>query len=168
MVCFAQTMHLSCTNTNTVSKQSKTRFHMTHVPEEFHRVCPKCLPSLWYVRHKPCTYLALRLALSSKEPKQGSTWALSPRSTIGSVQNDFWPYGTFGANRAPSCTDANTISKQTEIRFDWPKSPKSSIGASKMISEPRVCSAQTLHLSCVKVSNISKRTGMSFHLSLVT
>jgi hypothetical protein len=27
--------------------------------------------------------------------------ASSPRSTIGCVQNDFWAYGTFGANRAP-------------------------------------------------------------------
>jgi hypothetical protein len=27
----AQTAHLPCTDTNTVSKQTKTRFHMTHV-----------------------------------------------------------------------------------------------------------------------------------------
>jgi hypothetical protein len=31
MVRLAQTMHLSCTDTNTVSKWTKTRFHMTHV-----------------------------------------------------------------------------------------------------------------------------------------
>jgi hypothetical protein len=58
-------------------------------------------PSVWYVRHKPCTHLALRLALSSNGPKRASTWALSPRSTIGCVQNDFWPYGAFDANNAP-------------------------------------------------------------------
>jgi hypothetical protein len=37
----AQTMHLSCTDTYTVSKQKEERFHLTHVTKEFHRVCPK-------------------------------------------------------------------------------------------------------------------------------
>ena len=31
MVCLAQTMHLSSTNTNTVSKRKEVGFHMTHV-----------------------------------------------------------------------------------------------------------------------------------------
>ena len=31
MVHFAQTVNLSCTDTNTISKQTETRFHMTHV-----------------------------------------------------------------------------------------------------------------------------------------
>ena len=31
MVRLVQTVHLSCTRTNTVSKRTKTRFHMTHV-----------------------------------------------------------------------------------------------------------------------------------------
>jgi len=31
MVRLAQTMHLSCNDTNTVSKWTKTRFHKTHV-----------------------------------------------------------------------------------------------------------------------------------------
>jgi hypothetical protein len=30
MVSLVQTVHLSCTDTNTVSKQKKVRFHMTH------------------------------------------------------------------------------------------------------------------------------------------
>ena len=29
--CLEQTMHLSCTNTNTISKQTKTRFHLSLV-----------------------------------------------------------------------------------------------------------------------------------------
>jgi hypothetical protein len=36
MVHLAQTMHLSCTNTNTIAKQKKERFHMTHVTQGFH------------------------------------------------------------------------------------------------------------------------------------
>jgi hypothetical protein len=31
MVRLAQIMHLSCTNTNNVSKQTETRFNMTHI-----------------------------------------------------------------------------------------------------------------------------------------
>jgi hypothetical protein len=51
-------MHLSCTDTNNVSKQTETRFHMTHITYEFHKVRPKLFLSVWYVWRKPCTYLA--------------------------------------------------------------------------------------------------------------
>jgi hypothetical protein len=101
MVRLAQTIHLSCIDKNTISKWTETRFHMTDVIEEFRRVCPKWFLSLWYVWCKPCTYLASTLTLSPNRPKQDSTWATSPRSSIGCAQNDFWAYGTFGANRAP-------------------------------------------------------------------
>jgi predicted DCC family thiol-disulfide oxidoreductase YuxK len=68
MVRLAQTMLLSCTDTNTVSKRKEARFHMSHVTEEFHQVSPKWFFSLWYVRCKPWTYLASRLALSPNGP----------------------------------------------------------------------------------------------------
>jgi hypothetical protein len=41
MVRLAQTMHLSCTYTNTVTQWTEMIFHMTHVTMEFHQVCPK-------------------------------------------------------------------------------------------------------------------------------
>jgi hypothetical protein len=41
MVRVAQTMHLSCTDTNTISKWTETRFAMPHVTLEFHQVRPK-------------------------------------------------------------------------------------------------------------------------------
>ena len=44
------------------------RFHMTHVTLEFYRVCPKRLPSICYIRRKPCAYLASGLALSPTGP----------------------------------------------------------------------------------------------------
>jgi hypothetical protein len=31
VVCLAETVHLSCTEANTVSKRTETRFYMTHV-----------------------------------------------------------------------------------------------------------------------------------------
>jgi hypothetical protein len=46
MVCLAQTVHLSYTDTNTVSKWIDARFHMTHVTYKLHRVCLKWFPSL--------------------------------------------------------------------------------------------------------------------------
>jgi hypothetical protein len=49
MVCSVQNVHLSCFDTNTISKRSKTRFHTTHVTYEFHQVRPKLFMSLWYV-----------------------------------------------------------------------------------------------------------------------
>jgi hypothetical protein len=50
MVCSMHTMHLSYTDTNILSKQTKMRFHTTHVTYEFHRVRPKLFMSLWYVQ----------------------------------------------------------------------------------------------------------------------
>jgi hypothetical protein len=97
----AQTVHLSCTNTNTICKWTETRFHMAHITKEFHRVCPKQFLSLWYVRRKLCTYLAWRLVLSPNRLNRAFTWTSSSKNIIGCVQNNFWAYGTFGANRAP-------------------------------------------------------------------
>jgi hypothetical protein len=146
MVRLAQTVHLSYTKSNTISKRTKSRFYMTHVTLEFHRVRPKWFMGLWYVWCKLWIYLAwltqspnapkrdstwptrhlgvpsgaskmiseltvrsaqtvrlswIKISTISKRPKRGSIWALSPRSTIRCVQNDFWAYGTFGPNRAP-------------------------------------------------------------------
>jgi hypothetical protein len=57
-----------------------------------------------------------------------------------------------------SCTDANTISKQTnEIPHD-PRHLGVPLGACKMISEAVVRSVQTVRLSCVKVSTIPEQT----------
>jgi hypothetical protein len=89
MICLAQTMHLFWTDTNTISKWTKTKFHMTHVTLGFQRVRPKWFLRLWYVRHKSSTYLTSRLALFLNGLNQASTWASSPRSTIGCIQNDF-------------------------------------------------------------------------------
>jgi hypothetical protein len=101
---FTEPVHLSCTYTNTVSKSTEMRF-------EFHPVRSKQYLSLWYVWSKPCTYVASRLALSPNGPKRVFTWASSPRSTIGCIQNDFWAYGTLAQIVQLSCTNTNTISK---------------------------------------------------------
>jgi hypothetical protein len=123
MLRLTQTMHLSCTNSNTISKRTKMRFHRIHIIKEFYRVHPKRLSSLWYFRRKPCTYIASRLALALNGPKRASSWASSPRRTIGCLQNDFSAYGTFGPNRAP-------ILHPNRLKWDstWASSPRSTLG----------------------------------------
>jgi hypothetical protein len=156
MVCLAQTVHLSCTNTNTLSKWIETRFHMTHVTKEFHRVRPKQFLSLWYIRHKMCTYLAIRLALSPNGLKRESTWALSSSSCIRCVQMISKPMVCSTQTVHLSCSDTKCL------RTDWnefqhePRRLRVPSSASKMIFEPMACSAQTVHLYCVKISTISK------------
>jgi hypothetical protein len=78
----------------------------------------------WYVRHKPCTYLAPTLTLSRNGPKWDSTWPTSPKSSLRCKQYYFCAYGMFKANRAPilhrneRCpqTDRNEIHKTHIIK----------------------------------------------------
>jgi hypothetical protein len=101
---------------------------MSHDTYEFHRVRAKRFPSQWYVRCKPCTYLASKLALSPNGPKRASTWASSPRSTIWRVQIDFWAYGTFGAKSCTYLAPTLTLSLNGPKRDStWATPPTSSI-----------------------------------------
>jgi hypothetical protein len=129
----------------------------------------KTISSLWYFRHKPCAYLASRLAPPPNGLKRNSSWASTPRSTIGCIQNNFWAYGMFGANRA-AILHRHKHCLQTD-RKEIPDDPRHlgfPSGASKMIFEPMVLLPQTVHLSSIKISTISKRTKTSFKLGLVT
>ena len=87
---------------------------------------------------------------------------MSPRSTIGCVQNDFQAYGMFGTNCAP-------ILHRNWLPTDRNKTPHDPrhlgvpSGVSKMISEPMVCSAPTVHLSCTDTG--SQQTKTRFHRS---
>jgi hypothetical protein len=67
-----------------------------------------------------------------------------------------------------SCTDTNTISKQTKTRFHMPMSLEVALGVSERISEAMVRLAQTVHLSCTDTNTITKQTEMRFHMADVT
>jgi hypothetical protein len=112
-------------------------------------VCPKRFISLWYVQRKSCTYLASRLALSPNGQNRAFTWASSPRSTIGCVQNDFWAYGMLGPNRAYILHRHQHYlqTDQNKIPHD-PRHHGALSSAPKMIPEYVISSAQTMHLSC--------------------
>jgi hypothetical protein len=86
---------------NTVSKQTKTSFHLSLITYKYYGVRSKWFLSLWYVRCKPCTYLALTQTLSLNRPKWDSTWSTSPRSSIECIQNNFWACGMFAINSGP-------------------------------------------------------------------
>jgi hypothetical protein len=82
---------------------------------------PSGASSLWYVWHKPFTYLVSRLTLSPN----GLT---SPSSSIRGTQEDFLACGTFDTNCAPIFRQINTFSKRTQMcfhlihiteEFDW-------------------------------------------------
>ena len=73
MVCLTQTGHLSCIKISTMSEKAKTSLHLSLVTQWYHRLRPKQFLSLWYFQHKPCTYLALTLTLSTNRKKRDST-----------------------------------------------------------------------------------------------
>jgi hypothetical protein len=107
-------------------------FHLSFVTLEF--VGPKQFWSLWYVRHKTCTNLVSRLALSPNGLKLDSTRTMLPSSSIGCVQIDFQACGTFGAKHAPIlCQDEHCLQMD---RNELPHEPRHLgvwSGASKMI-----------------------------------
>jgi hypothetical protein len=119
MVCLVQTVHLSYVKISTICKRTEIRFQLSFKPSEYHRVHLKWFLSLWYVRRKPCTYLASRLALSPNGLKRASTWASSSSNSIGCIQNDFLACGTFAKLVQLSCNCTNTIPKWTKMRFQF-------------------------------------------------
>jgi hypothetical protein len=141
------------------TKQTKSSIHFSLVTKEYHQVRPKQFRSL----------CCIKISTISNELNQAFTWALSPRSIIWCVQNDFWAYGMFSTNRAPILNRQQHYLQmdQNEIPHD-PRHLGVSSGASKIISEAIVCSALTVHLSCLKISTIFEWTELSFHLSLIT
>jgi hypothetical protein len=117
VVCLAQTVHLSCTNANTVSKWIKMRFHMTHVTEEFNQVRVNWFLSLWHVWRKPCTYLTSRLAQLQMH------WIelpLDPRHLgVPSCASKMIskPMVHLVQTVLLSFTDTTTVFRRTELRF---------------------------------------------------
>jgi hypothetical protein len=117
MVHLTQTVHLSCTETDTISKRIKMRFYMTHIIYEFHRVCPNWFLRLRYVWHQLWIYLAPILSLSPNGPKRDSTWPTSPRNSIRCVQNDFWASVRSAQTVHLSWIKVSIVSKRTKTSF---------------------------------------------------
>jgi hypothetical protein len=110
-------MHVSCTDTNIVSKRTKTKPHMTHITYEFYRVRPKLFMSLWFIQCKPCTYLTLRLAQSSNRPNRAPPGGHLLGVPMGASKTIYEPIIRLTQTEHLSCTNDNTVSKQIEMRF---------------------------------------------------
>jgi hypothetical protein len=123
----------------------------------------------WYIWCKLCTYLALKQTLSPNRPKRASIWASSPRSTIQCIQNNFWAYGTYGANHAPIMHwNQHYLQKDRKEILHDPRHLGIPSGASKIISEGMVRLVQTVDLSCTKTYTISKSTKTRFYMTHIT
>jgi hypothetical protein len=128
MVCLVQTVHLSCTDTNTVHKCPKTRFHMAHVTYEYHRVRLKLFMSLWYVQCKPCTYLVSRLALFPNGPNRAPPDPRHLGVPSGASKTIYEPMVLSLQTVHLSCVKISTFSKRTEQSSTRPSSTRSTIG----------------------------------------
>jgi hypothetical protein len=118
MVHLAQTVHLSCIDTDTVSERTELRFHMTHGPRSSIGCVQNDFLSQWYVWRKPCTYLVSQLALS---PNGLNELPLEPRHLrvpSGASKTISDPMVHLMEAVHLSCTNANTTSKWTEMTFD--------------------------------------------------
>jgi hypothetical protein len=116
MVRSAQTVHLYCVKTSTISKQTELSFHLNLVTWEYQWLCPKWFLSLWYIQGKSCTYLALRFALCPNI----LNWALKPRHrgvSLGASKMVYEPMVRLVQTVHLSRTDTNTVSKRTGTRF---------------------------------------------------
>ena len=72
MVRSMQTMQLPCIRISNICKLTKPSFHLSLFTQEYQIVRPKWFLRLWCIRRKLCTYLAIKLTMSTNEPKQDS------------------------------------------------------------------------------------------------
>ena len=136
----------------------RTRFHMTHVTNEFHRVRPKQYLSLWYVYHKPCTYLKSTLTPSPSGPKEIPRDPRHLGHPSGASKMISEPMVHLAQTVHQSYINTNTISKRTKRDSTWPTSPRSSIGCVQNNIWAFGTLMQTVHLSYINTNTISKRT----------
>jgi hypothetical protein len=116
MVHSAQTVHLSCVKTSTISKRTESIFHLSLITWEYHWLRQKRFLSLWCVRGKSCTYLALKLALCPNRLNR----ALEPHHlgvSLGASKMISEPIVCLMQTMHLSCTETNTVSKRTRTRF---------------------------------------------------
>jgi hypothetical protein len=113
----AQTVHLSCIKISTIFELTEPSFHLSLNTQEYHRVCPKRFLCLWYVQHKPCTFLASRSALYQmnwiKHPLE--LCYLGVLSNVSKMISE--PTVCLAQTVHLSCTDTNTISNWTKTRY---------------------------------------------------
>jgi hypothetical protein len=128
MVCSAQTVHIYCIDTNTVSKQIETRFHMTHSP----RSSIGCVQHDFRAdgtfdtnrapfSHQDYQYLQIYSNKLPLDPHHLGVSSDASKMIFESMVHSAKTVHLY-------CTDTNTVSKWTKTRFHMTHSSWTSIG----------------------------------------
>jgi hypothetical protein len=128
IVCLAQTVHLYFVNTNIVSKQIETRFHMTHSPRSSIGCVLDnfCADGTFDTNDAPFLrqdYHYLQTD-SNKLPLEPHYQGVS----LGTSKMNSKPMVRSAQTLHLYCTKSNTVSKWNKMRFHMTHSPRSSIG----------------------------------------
>jgi len=134
MVCSMQTMHLPCIRTSTISKLTEPSFHLSLFTQEYQIVRPKWFLRLWCIRRKLCTYLALKLTMSTNGPKQDPFDTHYPGVPLGVSKLISKHMVCSMQIMHLSCIKISTISKQIKPSFHLSLFTKVPTGASKIVS----------------------------------
>jgi hypothetical protein len=78
---------------------------------------PKRFRSRWYIRRKPCTYIAPTLTKYANGPKRDSTWPTRLGLPSGAFKTISEPMVRLSQTAHLSCVKINTISKRTQTSF---------------------------------------------------
>jgi hypothetical protein len=141
MVCLAQTMHLSCAETNTISKRTEQASTWHTLPRSTNGCVQSDFRSHRLFRHKPCTYLAPRLKLLQTDRNELLLDPRHLRVQSGASKMIYEPMV-----RLPKpCTylaSRLTLSSNGPKRVStWPTSHWSTIGCAQNNFRAMVCSA---------------------------
>ena len=101
MVRLAQTVHLSCIETNIFSELTETSLHLTHVTYEFDRLRPKMTSEPNACSAQTVHLSCVETNTISKRTETSLPLTHVAKSTIEYVQNDFHARATFSANCSP-------------------------------------------------------------------
>ena len=117
MVRLAQTVHLSCVETNTFSKLTETSLHLTHVTYEFHRVRPKMTSEPIACSAQTVRLFCFETNTISKRTETSLPLTHVPRVPSGTAKTISMPMVHSAQTVHIFCAKINTISKRNKISF---------------------------------------------------
>ena len=117
MVRLAQTMHLSCTDTNNVPKQKEARFHITHVTRSSFGCVQNDFRAYgtFDANRAPTLRQDLQYVLKDRNELPLEPGHLLVATSASKMISD--PMVRLARTMHLSCTDTNTDSKRKEARF---------------------------------------------------
>jgi hypothetical protein len=166
MLRLAQIVHLFCTDTNTVSKRTKTHDPRNlGDPSGASKMIFEPMVCSTQSMHVPC----VKIGTISKRTESSFHLSLVTKDYHWVRRKSFLSLRYVWRKL---CTYLAPILMQSpnQPKWDskWPTSPMSSIGCVQNNFWACGIFSANMHQTCVKISTISKRTKMSIYLSLIT